>query len=156
MRIPCDHLVIGSGVAGLTFAIEASRDADVVLLTKRSIDDAATSWAQGGIAAVLDPQDSFEAHVRDTLATGGGLSRPSIVEMIVREGPDRLRDLVALGARFDTVPRHGTEDETLPPRFDLTREGGHSARRVVHAGDITGREVMRALIETARACPRLR
>src|SRR5688500_12345611 len=98
MRIPCDYLVLGSGIAGLTFALEAAKHGDVAVVTKRSITDAATSWAQGGIAAVLDPADSFEAHVRDTLATGGGLSRPEVVEMVVREGPDRLKDLVARGA----------------------------------------------------------
>ena len=155
MRIPCDYLVIGSGIAGLTCAIEAARHGDVVVLTKRGIDDAATSWAQGGIAAVLDPADSFDAHIRDTLATGGGLSDHDVVEMVVREGPARLADLVALGAHFDQAAHHGAEDETSA-RFDLTREGGHSARRVVHAGDITGREVMRALVGAVRANPKIR
>jgi len=138
MRITCDYLVLGSGIAGLTFALKAAERGRVTVVTKRLARDSATAWAQGGIAAVLDPEDSFEAHVQDTLGTGGGLSHPDVVEMVVREGPERVRELIAMGARFDE---------------DLTREGGHSARRVVHAGDITGREVQRTLLENARQHP---
>ena len=141
MRIQCDYLVIGSGVSGLTFALEAARHGKVTVVTKRSRTDSATNWAQGGIAAVLDPADSFEAHVKDTLGTGSGLSRPDVVEMVVCDGPDRIRELIELGAKFSR-----TDDEEA---FDLTREGGHSARRVIHAGDITGREVQRVLVEAA-------
>ncbi|MEM9067887.1 MAG: L-aspartate oxidase [Myxococcota bacterium] len=136
MRVDCDFLVIGSGVAGLTFALEAAKHGRVTVVTKRSRTDSATNWAQGGIAAVLDPADSFEAHVKDTLGTGGGLSHTDVVEMVVRDGPERIRELMEIGAEFSR--RHG--------ELDLTREGGHSARRVVHAGDITGREVQRALL----------
>ncbi|MEM1414836.1 MAG: L-aspartate oxidase [Myxococcota bacterium] len=142
MRIECDYLVIGSGVAGLTFALEAAKESRVTVLTKRSRTDSATNWAQGGIAAVLHPDDSFEAHVKDTLGTGGGLSHEDVVEMVVREGPARIRELMEIGAEFS---RRSDEDQEL----DLTREGGHSARRVVHAGDITGREVQRALLAAA-------
>lgn len=148
MRIACDYLVIGSGVAGLTFALEASKRGSVLMVTKRRTDDAATTWAQGGIAAVLDPEDSFEAHVKDTLATGGGLSNPAVVEMVVRDAPARIQELIELGANFSEAESKRDESQG---RLDLTREGGHSARRVVHAGDITGREVERALIAKANA-----
>ena len=134
----CDYLVIGSGVAGLTLALEAAKDADVLVVTKRDLDQSATAYAQGGIAAVLDPADSFEQHVQDTLECGRGLSHPDVVDMVVRDGPERVRDLIALGAAFSRV---GGGDSDL----DLTREGGHSARRVVHAKDVTGREVQRAM-----------
>ncbi|MDW8364142.1 MAG: L-aspartate oxidase [Myxococcales bacterium] len=152
MRIDCDYLVIGSGVAGLTFALEAQRHGEVLVVCKRAIDETATAWAQGGIAAVLDPADSFEAHVRDTLEAGQGLSRPDVVERTVREGPARIRALIELGARFST--RNGEAGIDAP--LDLTREGGHSARRVVHAGDITGREVQRVLVEAVRRAPAVR
>lgn len=138
MRVECDFLVIGSGVAGLTFALQASEHGEVTIVTKRSRTDSATNWAQGGIAAVLDPEDSFEAHIQDTLGTGGGLSHRDVVEMVVRDGPARIRELMEIGAKFSA-----NEDGA---GLDLTREGGHSARRVVHAGDITGREVQRALV----------
>ena len=146
MRMECDCVVIGSGVAGLTLALQAAEHGEVLVLTKRSTDDSATAWAQGGIAAVLDPADSFEAHAADTLATGGGLSHPAVVELVVREGPDRVRALSELGARFS---RDGD-------RLALTREGGHSARRVVHAGDMTGQELQRALVAAVSAHSRIR
>ena len=151
MRITCDYLVLGSGIAGLSFAIEAAKKGEVIVVTKRSAQDSATAWAQGGIAAVLDPADSFEAHVADTLSTGGGLSHPDVVETVVREGPARVRALIEMGAEFSksgSEPINGVE-------LDLTREGGHSARRVVHAGDITGREVQRALVSRALATGRI-
>ena len=151
MRITCDYLVIGSGVAGLSFAIEAAEKGEVVVVTKRTAYDAATSWAQGGIAAVLDPADSFEAHVDDTLATGGGLSDPKVVETVVRDGPARVRALIEMGAEFSKAEGERISGIDL----DLTREGGHSARRVVHAGDITGRELQRVLVDRARAHPRI-
>jgi L-aspartate oxidase len=147
MRVECDYLVLGSGVAGLSFALEAARHGRVTMVTKRSRTDSATNWAQGGIAAVLDPKDSFEAHVRDTLGTGGGLSHRDIVEMVVRGGPDRIRELMELGARFS--------ERQEGKGLDLTREGGHSARRVVHAGDITGEEVQRVLVDAAAASPNI-
>jgi L-aspartate oxidase len=145
-RISSDYLVLGSGVAGLSFALRAAQHGRVHVVTKRALDDSSSSWAQGGIAAVLDPADSFEAHVRDTLEAGCGLSRRDIVEMVVRDGPARIRDLIELGAQFTTVQGGNGPDAPL----DLTREGGHSARRVVHAGDITGRELQRVLIEAVQ------
>jgi L-aspartate oxidase len=153
MRIACDYLVIGSGVAGLTFALRAAAHGEVVIVTKRSLHDSATQWAQGGIAAVMDLEhDSFEAHVNDTLRAGCGLSKPAIVEMVVRDGPARIRDLLALGAVFDVA----TERSEHGGMFDLTREGGHTARRIVHAGDVTGREVQRVLVEAVRNHPNIR
>lgn len=131
----------------MSFALEAARHGQVMMVTKRSRTDSATNWAQGGIAAVLDPTDSFEAHVDDTMSTGGGLSHREIVEMVVRDGPSRIRELMELGARFS----QSDEGRSL----DLTREGGHSARRVVHAGDITGEEVQRVLLQAAAASPNI-
>jgi L-aspartate oxidase len=150
MALRCDNLVIGSGVAGLTFALESAEHADVLIVTKRAPEDAATAYAQGGIAAVLDPADSFEGHVRDTLDAGRGLAHRDVVERVVRDGPTRVRELIERGAQFTTVS--GQSDTEL----DLTREGGHSARRVVHAGDLTGREVERALLAAVRRHPRIR
>ncbi len=152
MPIRCDYLVIGSGVAGLTFALEAARHADVLVVTKRELEESATARAQGGIAAVLDPADSFAHHVRDTLEAGRGLSDPEVVEMVVRDAPDRVRGLMSLGATFSRVGGSTDSDAEL----DLTREGGHSARRVVHAGDLTGREVQRALNHAVLKDPRIR
>ncbi|MDY7229466.1 L-aspartate oxidase [Hyalangium rubrum] len=137
-----DFLVLGGGVAGLSFALQAARHGSVAVLTKRERYESNTQYAQGGIASVLAPTDTFEAHVQDTLVAGNELNHQDAVEVTVREGPDRIRELVALGAEFN---RASTGD------FDLTREGGHSARRIIHAGDITGREVQRALLAACDA-----
>lgn len=148
MRIDTDYLVIGSGIAGLTFALEAAKHGRVTILTKRLESDAATSWAQGGIAAVLSPDDTFDEHVADTLATGGGLSHRDIVEMVVEDAPARIAALVSLGAAFST-------SDDGQGALDLAREGGHGKRRVVHAGDITGAEVQRALLAAVHAQPNI-
>lgn len=140
MAYSCDFLVLGSGVAGLTFALEAASHGKVIVATKRARHEGATSYAQGGIASVLDDADSFEAHVQDTLAAGAGLCRRDVVELCVRQGPERVRELIALGVRFSRSEEGG---------FDLAREGGHSARRVLHAADMTGREIERALLDAA-------
>ena len=132
-----DFLVLGGGAAGLSFALEAAQRGSVAVLTKRSRSESNTMYAQGGVAAVLSDRDSFEQHVADTLDAGAGLNNPEAVSVTVREGPERIRELVALGAHFDT--RANGE-------FDLGREGGHTRRRIVHAGDITGREIERALL----------
>ncbi|MBL8612801.1 MAG: L-aspartate oxidase [Myxococcales bacterium] len=152
MRVTCDYLVIGSGVAGLSFALEASSKGDVVVVTKRARDEANTKYAQGGIAAVLDPADTFEAHVTDTLVAGAGLCHDNAVELCVREGPGAIRWLQEIGARFDRAehPKPGG------PELDLHLEGGHSARRVAHTGDMSGREVERALLEALARSPRVR
>jgi L-aspartate oxidase len=143
MRLKCDYLVIGSGVAGLTFALEAAKTGEVLVLAKRSIQDSSTARAQGGIAAVLDSADSIEAHMRDTLEAGRGISHPDVVEMVVRDAPERIRELIRIGAAFDKAETCSNCDADL----DLTQEGGHSARRIVHAADLTGAEVQRALFE---------
>ncbi len=132
-----DFLVLGGGIAGLTFALEASKQGSVAVLTKRARDESNTSYAQGGIASVLASDDSFEHHIQDTLIAGAGLCHPDAVGAVVREGPDRLKHLVTLGAEFN---------RKKSGEFDLTREGGHTRRRIVHAGDVTGREVSRALL----------
>ena len=141
-----DYLVIGAGGAGLSFALRAAKTGTVAVLTKAARDEGNTKRAQGGIAAVLDPSDSFAAHVEDTLEAGVHLNRRDAVELCVREAPDRIRELVDLGARFST---RGAGE------LDLTREGGHSARRVVHAKDITGLEVERTLVAACEAEPNI-
>ena len=141
MRHQHDFLVVGSGIAGLSFALQAARQGTVALLAKRSRGESNTAYAQGGIAAVFGPQDSFEQHVQDTLIAGAGLCREEAVRVTVTEGPARVRELIELGAEF-------TRDES-PFGYHLTREGGHSQRRVVHAADLTGREVERTLLEAA-------
>jgi L-aspartate oxidase len=141
-----DILVIGSGLAGLGYALKVADFARVNLITKRSLTETSTSMAQGGIAAVLGADDRFEYHIQDTLTVGEGLSHPDIVELVVRQGPERIRELVALGAHFDV----GTDSD-----YDLAREGGHSHRRIIHAHDMTGAEVERILAEKVLAHPNI-
>lgn len=136
-RDSTDVLVIGSGIAGLTFALKAAARADVHIVTKKERAVSSTNYAQGGIAAVMAPDDSLDLHVRDTLLAGAGLCHLRAVESLVREGPDRVRDLIDWGVRFSRAA-----DE-----LSLGREGGHSRRRIVHAGDLTGREIEGALIQ---------
>jgi L-aspartate oxidase len=135
-----DYLVIGSGLAGLTAALHLSRVGRVLVLTKRQADECNTAHAQGGIACVAGPDDSLELHVQDTLEAGAGLCRKDVVRTIVGEGPDALAELKRWGVPFDA---------------DLGQEGGHSRRRIWHAGDFTGREVERVLLARARRTPRL-
>ena len=138
-----DYLSIGSGVAGLYFAIQAARSgASVSIVTKMAATESNTRYAQGGIAAVFGGDDSIEAHIRDTLDAGCGLCDTTVVETAIREGPRRVEDLLALGARFSRE-----EDGQL----SLGREGGHTYHRVVHADDWTGRELVRTLLEAAKA-----
>ena len=150
-RVPhyfVDVLIIGGGLAGLRAAMAVDASLSVLVVTKDEIEQSNSNYAQGGIAGVLDPADRFENHVADTLAAGGALCDRAIVETVVREAPDRIRELIHWGARFD-------EDEDAGELL-LGREGGHSAARIVHAlGDATGREVMRAVIARARTEPNL-
>ena len=137
-----DVVVVGSGIAGLTAALELrsrlGESGRVLLVTKGELSSGSTVWAQGGIAAALDPTDSPQAHLEDTLVAGVGVCDRTAVEVLVTEGPDRVRELVALGARFDRAP--GGD-------IALTREGGHHADRIAHAGgDATGAEISRALL----------
>lgn len=145
-ELSADVCVVGSGIAGLCVALHArAAGLSVAVVTKVGVDDGSTRWAQGGIAAVLDPADSPEAHAADTQVAGGGLCEPDAVRALVTEGPQRLAQLIGWGAAFDRDPAG---------RLLLTREGGHSADRIVHAGgDATGREVQRALHEAVRADP---
>ena len=136
-----DILVIGAGIAGLRAALEIPKELDVLVVTKDKIQQSNSAFAQGGIAGVLSPEDRFENHIEDTLKAGGGLCHQNIVELVVREAPNQINDLIKLGTKFD-------EEEG---QLALTREGGHSHRRIVHAlGDATGFEVMRAIIVRAK------
>lgn len=144
-----DFLVIGSGVAGMYFALQAAELGQVVIVTKTEPLESNSRYAQGGIAAVWSEEDDFETHVQDTLVAGAGLCRRAAVEITVREGPDRVRDLIALGARF-------TRQDDDPAAYSLHREGGHTHRRILHAADFTGQELVRALHEACRANPNIR
>jgi len=138
MRIETDVLIIGSGIAGLRFAIEVSEFAEVYIVTKKDKAESNTNYAQGGIASVLSPDDDFELHIKDTLSAGDGLCNRDAVELIVREGPGEIQKLIELGTQF-SINNSG--------RLDLAKEGGHSRSRIVHAKDLTGYEVERALLK---------
>lgn len=149
-----DFLVIGSGIAGLSFALRASRHGTVGILTKRQAADTNTSWAQGGIASVQSPDDSFDQHVADTLDAGAGLCREEVVETIVSEGPEAIRELIDWGVEFDKA-KEGDDEDTVGDGthggLALGREGGHTRRRVLHHKDTTGREIQTKLLAALRA-----
>ncbi len=145
MELRSDFLVLGSGIAGLSFALEAASRGRVSVVTKKGNADSATNYAQGGIAAVLSPEDSFEAHVQDTLTAGAGLCREEVVRFVVERGPEAVQRLIENGVRFDPAEH--------PSGYDLGREGGHTQRRVLHAADFTGQEIERALVERCQAHP---
>jgi L-aspartate oxidase len=141
-----DYLVIGSGIAGLYFALKAAEYGKVLVITKASEDESNTKYAQGGIAAVIDPDDSIEKHIQDTLIAGDGLCDEQVVRMVVSEGPDRVREIISWGADFDKTPEGA---------FDLAMEGGHSASRILHFKDITGLEIERKLLAKLHSHPNI-
>lgn len=145
MKQQSDFLVIGSGIAGLSFALQAAAHGTVAVVTKREIAESATNYAQGGIATVSSNEDTFDAHVQDTLVAGAGICHEDVVRMVVEEGPQVIANLIKWGVQF-------TMNEGA---YDLTREGGHSARRILHAEDITGREIERALVAAVRNHPNI-
>ncbi|TDJ51894.1 MAG: L-aspartate oxidase [Nitrospina sp.] len=146
MKIARDFLVLGSGLAGLTFALKVAKYGSVALITKDALEESATRYAQGGIASVMAEDDSVDLHVSDTIEAGRGLCQEDVVRCIIREGPAQIRELIQLGAQFT---RTGSKD------FHLTREGGHSKRRILHADDLTGWEIERTLIEAVRNQPNI-
>ena len=146
MIIEEDLLVIGSGIAGLTFALKASQFGSVAIISKNELDESATLYAQGGIASVMTDDDSFELHADDTIESGRGLCREDVVRIICREGPSHVRELIDLGVKFTRIRG---ED------YHLSREGGHSRDRILHANDLTGREIERAMLEAIDRRPNI-
>ncbi|NTW74486.1 MAG: L-aspartate oxidase [Chlorobiaceae bacterium] len=145
-ELKTDVLVIGSGIGGLYFAINMADHATVTIITKKESSTSNTNWAQGGIAATIDDDDSAELHIHDTLDAGAGLCNEEMVGIMVREGPVHIRRLMELGVEFTLGPDH---------KLDLGKEGGHSRNRIVHARDLTGREVETALLERINAHPNI-
>lgn len=141
MTFECDFLVIGSGIAGLSYALQVAPYGKVIILTKSKIDDTNTKYAQGGIAAVMYEPDNFDKHIEDTLQVGDGLCDREIVEMVVKEAPLQIKKLVEWGVNFDK------KDDG---KYDLAKEGGHSEYRILHYKDITGYEIQRALTEQVK------
>ncbi len=147
-----DFLVLGSGIAGLSFALKVAPLGRVAIVTKKDRAESNTNYAQGGIAAVTSKEDSFELHVRDTLTAGAGLCNEKVVRTIIEEGPARIAELIELGMHFSEreIPRsHGARE------LDLGKEGGHSKRRILHAKDVTGREIERALLHAISEQPNI-
>jgi L-aspartate oxidase len=145
-----DFLVIGSGIAGLTYALKTAQhypEKKITVITKAQADETNTKYAQGGIAGVMDEvKDSFNKHIEDTLIAGDGLCDPKVVEIVVKEGPERIREIIEWGAQFD---------KTENGEFALGREGGHSEFRILHHKDVTGKEMERALLETMQQQPNI-
>src|SRR6476620_8214064 len=146
-----DFLVLGSGIAGLTFALKVAKRGRVAIITKKNRAESNTNYAQGGIAAVTSKEDSFELHVRDTLEAGAGLCKEAVVRTIIEEGPARINELIQLGMHFSERENPQTHRQEL----DRGKEGGHSKRRILHAKDVTGREIERALLAAVAAQPNI-
>jgi L-aspartate oxidase len=144
MEYKADFLILGSGIAGLSLAIKLSTLGSVVIVTKKEISESNTNYAQGGIAAVTDKSDSFEEHINDTIICGAGLCNKEVVDFVVKEAPLRIQELIDWGVQF-------TKSAIPPYLYDLGQEGGHTRRRVLHAKDLTGREIERALYEKVTA-----
>jgi len=154
-------LILGSGIGGLSAALKFAPQCDVILATKAEPEEGSTRYAQGGIASVWSKEDSFEEHKQDTHVAGAGLCNETIVDLCVREGPARVRELIELGVEFTRShdeQGHGPGTEKVDPTeaFDLHREGGHSQRRILHADDLTGWAIEKALLEKARNHPNIR
>jgi L-aspartate oxidase len=147
-----DYLILGSGIAGLTFALSVAPRGRVAIVTKKDRAESNTNYAQGGIASVMSKTDSFESHVQDTLTAGAGLCKESVVRTIVEEGPARIAELIALGMKFSESE---APSEDGGKQLDLGREGGHSERRILHAKDVTGREIERALLNAISKQPNI-
>jgi len=145
MQISSDFLILGSGIAGLSFALKAADHGSVAIVTKREVTESATNYAQGGIASVFSQEDTFDAHVDDTLVAGAGICHEDVVRMVVEEGPQTIKSLIDWGVKFTTSG----------DSYDLTREGGHSQRRILHSDDVTGREIERALVAAASSHPNI-
>ncbi|HEU4609354.1 MAG TPA: FAD-dependent oxidoreductase, partial [Chitinophagaceae bacterium] len=145
-----DFLVIGSGIAGLSFALKAAQefpDKKILVVTKTQADETNTKYAQGGVAGVWDAEkDSFEKHIEDTLISGDGLCNEEVVEIVVKEGVDRIREIIEWGARFD---------KEADGEYKLGKEGGHSEYRILHHKDVTGKEVERAMLSAVEAHPNI-
>jgi L-aspartate oxidase len=147
-----DYLILGSGIAGLTFALKVAPHGRVAIVTKKDRAESNTNYAQGGIASVTSKEDSFELHVRDTLEAGAGLCKENVVRTIVEEGPARIQELIELGMKFSESEQRAEDGSR---ELDLGREGGHSKRRILHAKDMTGREIERALLDAISRQPNI-
>lgn len=145
-----DFLILGSGIAGLWSALQLAEHGQVLVVTKKDEAESNTNYAQGGIAAVMSQLDSIEAHVADTLATGAGLAKPAVVRRVIAAAPDMVRKLIDIGVRFTYQ-----DSQRRRSRLDLGLEGGHSAPRVVHAADLTGQEIERALVHAVLTHPKI-
>ena len=141
-----DFLVIGSGIAGLSFALKAARYGKVIIITKVNEDETNTKYAQGGVAAVVNKSDSFDKHIEDTLTAGDGLCNRDVVKMVIEDGPERIEEIIAMGTHFDKDSKGN---------YDLAKEGGHSEHRVLHYQDITGWEIERSLLKQIHENPNI-
>ena len=146
MKVEVDFLVIGSGLAGLSFALKVADKGKVLLISKTSLEENNTKYAQGGIAAVTYPPDSFKKHINDTLICGDGYCNKEIVELVVKEAPDRINELIEMGVEFD---------KNRDGKYDLAKEGGHSEHRILHSKDTTGFSIMEALLQQVKSHPNI-
>jgi L-aspartate oxidase len=148
MEYKSDFLVIGSGIAGLSLALKVAEYGQVVIVTKKEAMETSTNYAQGGIASVFGQSDTFDLHVRDTLEAGDGLCKQDVVEMVVESGPEQVRELMDWGVAF-------TRERAGKIELDLGLEGGHSQKRIVHAGDLTGHVIEQVLVDSVKSHPRI-